>query len=500
MRLAGGLEGAGDPARQVDRDDVLPGLEQRLPDGEEVADRGLGGGRQFGVGAQALVEGVEAVHLELAHGLAAPADVQADLVDALLVGERPRQVVGAVGDDRDRSAWSERVARLAQPVQARARRLELSVSSACASSPDSYISVTMSQPPISSPSTNSCGIVGQLEIADSSWRMRGSGRMSTAAKGVSSACSIATVRAEKPHAGASGVPFMNRITRCSAIASAIASRIGLLCCGAGRGRRGAGRAGVAGRGPSGRGRTGWLDMAGSWLSGGCGLRWGLRLQRQGVDRAADLRAEDAVDEAVLLDAAAAPRTPRRDGRAEVVAAAGVVLDLGVGARGFAASMRCCSPLRQGTLALALEDRGRPAGSGSPGHRYTLEVLADNPSAEPMITITDKGAEKVHEFLDSQQADMSRRRPAGRRARRGLLGLPVPARLRRAARQRRGLREPRPEAARRRGQPASSCAARRSTTRRASRAPASRSNNPNVVAACGCGSSFRVAEEEQVSAI
>ena len=25
-------------------------------------------------------------------------------------------------------------------------------------------------------------------------------------------------------------------------------------------------------------------------------------------------------------------------------------------------------------------------------------------------------------------------------------------------------------------------------------------NPNVVAACGCGSSFRVAEEEQVSAV
>ena len=28
----------------------------------------------------------------------------------------------------------------------------------------------------------------------------------------------------------------------------------------------------------------------------------------------------------------------------------------------------------------------------------------------------------------------------------------------------------------------------------------RVNNPNVVAACGCGSSFRVAEEEQVSAV
>lgn len=26
------------------------------------------------------------------------------------------------------------------------------------------------------------------------------------------------------------------------------------------------------------------------------------------------------------------------------------------------------------------------------------------------------------------------------------------------------------------------------------------DNPNVVAACGCGSSFRVAEEEEVSAV
>ena len=51
--------------------------------------------------AQALVEGVEAVHLELALGLALPADVQADLVDPLLVGERARQVVRAVGGDRD---------------------------------------------------------------------------------------------------------------------------------------------------------------------------------------------------------------------------------------------------------------------------------------------------------------------------------------------------------------------------------------------------------------
>ncbi len=51
--------------------------------------------------------------------------------------------------------------------------------------------------------------------------------MSTAANGASKAWSIATVRAEKPQAGASGVPFMKRIVSCSPIASAIASRMGL---------------------------------------------------------------------------------------------------------------------------------------------------------------------------------------------------------------------------------------------------------------------------------
>src|SRR6202020_1140124 len=66
----------------------------------------------------------------------------------------------------------------------------------------------------------------QLEIAASSWRIRGSGRMSTAAKRAPIDCRIATVRAEKPHAGASGVPFINRITGFSPIASWIASRIG----------------------------------------------------------------------------------------------------------------------------------------------------------------------------------------------------------------------------------------------------------------------------------
>ena len=41
----------------------------------------------------------------------------------------------------------------------------------------------MSAPPISSPFTKTCGIVGQPEISDSSWRIAGSGRTSTAVTG-----------------------------------------------------------------------------------------------------------------------------------------------------------------------------------------------------------------------------------------------------------------------------------------------------------------------------
>ena len=144
---------------------------------------------------------------------------------------------------------------------------------------------------------------------------------------------IATVRAEKPQAGASGVPFMNRITLCSAIASAIASRIGLRLAGAAASGAGA----AAGRGDI-------IGIGSNWLLGhgrGClvaqvGARWllrALRLQRQGVDRRRR-----------------SPRRRRRrpggaarcgcrpceglggDRRAEVVAAAGVVLDLGARAR------------------------------------------------------------------------------------------------------------------------------------------------------------------------
>src|ERR687893_576092 len=134
----------------------------------------------------------------------------------------------------------------------------------------------MSAPPTSSPLTKSCGIVGQFDSAESCWRMRGSGRMSTAAKGVPSASSAATVRAEKPQRGASGVPFVKRRTSLSAIASLIAA---LICC------------------------SGVLMCE--------DLRFGSRYKGECVDGAADVVAEHRIHAAMLLEPAQ-PRELRGD--------------------------------------------------------------------------------------------------------------------------------------------------------------------------------------------
>src|ERR1700730_5534553 len=115
---------------------------------------------------------------------------------------------------------------------------------------------------------------------------------------------------------------MKRITRCSAIASAIASRMGFdSLAGAGAA---SGSLLSIGRG------SGWLaDMEGSWLSVGLDHRGGLGLQREGMYGAADLAAEDLIDEAVLLDPAAALERRGGNRRTEGVAAAGVVVHFGV---------------------------------------------------------------------------------------------------------------------------------------------------------------------------
>ncbi len=117
----------------------------------------------------------------------------------------------------------------------------------------------------------------------------------------------------------------------------------------------------------------------------------------------------------------------------------------------------------------------------------------------MIEITDKGAEKVHEFLTAQQADVS------------LAGLRVGVRgggcsgfqYQLAFDEQRdsdvvfeshGLKLLVDQE--------SLQFVRGSTIdyEESLQGAGFKVNNPNVVAACGCGSSFRVAEEEQVSAV
>jgi iron-sulfur cluster assembly protein len=117
----------------------------------------------------------------------------------------------------------------------------------------------------------------------------------------------------------------------------------------------------------------------------------------------------------------------------------------------------------------------------------------------MITISDKGAEKVHEFLASQEADVSM---AGLRV--GVRGGGCSGfqyqlafdeqRASDVVFESHGLKllvdnESLPFV-------------RGSTIdyEESLQGAGFKVNNPNVVAACGCGSSFRVAEEEHVSAV
>jgi len=117
----------------------------------------------------------------------------------------------------------------------------------------------------------------------------------------------------------------------------------------------------------------------------------------------------------------------------------------------------------------------------------------------MIEITDKGAEKVHEFLSAQQADVS------------LAGLRVGVRGGGCS----GFQYQLAFDEQRESDVVFESHGLKLLVDRESLQFVSGStidyeeslqgagfkvNNPNVVAACGCGSSFRVAEEEQVSAV
>ena len=248
------------PAGEVHRDDVLPVLQQRLPYREEVPDRGLGGGGQVGVGAQALIEGVEALHLALALFVIAPPHVQADLVDAFAVRQRAREVVGGVGDDRYRGHGASTLPQRSRRARILAARAACAVS---AVSPPGSRSAGRPRRPHRATAGRRlaraaldaedlrqlAGLVhlgddvaapDQLAVHEQLWDRGPVGErrelLADAGVGEHVHCGEAARRApaarrrcarEKPHAGASGVPFMKRITGFSAIACSIATRIGL---------------------------------------------------------------------------------------------------------------------------------------------------------------------------------------------------------------------------------------------------------------------------------
>jgi iron-sulfur cluster assembly protein len=117
----------------------------------------------------------------------------------------------------------------------------------------------------------------------------------------------------------------------------------------------------------------------------------------------------------------------------------------------------------------------------------------------MITITDKGAEKVHEFLAAQDADAT---VAGLRV--GVRGGGCSGFQYNLAfdEQRDGDEVFESHGLRVFVDQASVPYVRGSVVDYVDSLQGAgfQVNNPNVVAACGCGSSFRVADEEQVSAV
>jgi iron-sulfur cluster assembly protein len=117
----------------------------------------------------------------------------------------------------------------------------------------------------------------------------------------------------------------------------------------------------------------------------------------------------------------------------------------------------------------------------------------------MIEITDKGAEKVHEFLAAQQADLS---VAGLRV--GVRGGGCSGfQYQLAFDEQRDSDVVFESHGLKLLVDGESLQFVRGSTidyEESLQGAGFKVNNPNVVAACGCGSSFRVAEEEQVSAV
>src|SRR6202453_742329 len=164
---------------------------------------------------------------------------------------------------------------------------------------------------------------------------------------------------------------------------------------------------------------------------------------------------------------------------------------------MAASMRCFMSCADGIRLKSRRSARAPRASRR--HRYTLESLAAVDRSEAMIEITDKGAEKVHEFLASQQADVS---VAGLRV--GVRGGGCSGFQYQLAfdeqRENDVVFESHGLKLLVGGESLQFVRGSTIDYEESLQGAGFKVNNPNVVAACGCGSSFRVAEEEQVSAV
>jgi iron-sulfur cluster assembly protein len=199
----------------------------------------------------------------------------------------------------------------------------------------------------------------------------------------------------------------------------------------------------------------------------------LGLDRERVDRTADFVSEDVVDQPVLLDAAEALETIRYDLGAKVIAAARRVLHADVGARQ--------------SLLYALTE------FFCAGHRVSRVPTETPIQSRQMVQLTDIAAQKVEEFMSGQGAE-------------GDVGLRVGVKgggcsgFQYAL----ALDEKREDdhvfeisGIRVLVDPASMQYVDGSTVDFTESFMGSgfEVSNPNVVASCGCGSSFRVAEEE-----
>jgi iron-sulfur cluster assembly protein len=202
-----------------------------------------------------------------------------------------------------------------------------------------------------------------------------------------------------------------------------------------------------------------------------------------VNRSAHLFAEHAVDQLVLLDPAQHVEAARDDLRAEVVAPAREVLHAHPTAPGRAASI----------LSLSRSALGTPKKDSAAARRALLQPEPITILTEAMVTLTAIATEKVRGFLGQQEAEGEVGLRVGVRGG-GCSGFQYALAL---DEQRDDDHVFDDDGIRLLVDPASLQYVDGSQVDFTESLMGSgfEVNNPNVVAACGCGSSFRVADEE-----